>query len=811
MKILYCNKYNFRFSGTENYLFDTIDLMRARGHQAALFSMRDSRGEPTPYDQHFASPVDFKLGGFAARAQRVGRAIYSIHTRQQIRKMIEDFRPDVAHLRNIYHHLSTSILWELKAQNVPVIYHLNDMKLVCPTYNMVGASGQTCERCKGGGFWNVVAEGCYAGGRGAATVLAFEAYLHRWLKTYEKCVDLFLAPSEFVKQKLIENGWDGTQIQVLPHFQQLPAEVSPHPGPDAPVLYFGRLSPEKGVSDLVSAMAMFPKLRLLIAGDGPLRAALEKSVSDRGLGNVTFVGHIHGVDLHKLIAGSQFTIFPSHAYETLGKSILESYAQARTVVASDLGSRRELVEERKTGLLYQVGNITQLSDAIRLLCERPELTRVMGEAGREFVRQRHSPEQHLLALTEIYERLANARAGEQQIRSNTSAAVGVRPSSPSSHLRIAYIGGRGVIGKYSGIETYYEETGKRLARRGHQVTVYCRRHFTPAGRNHNGMRIVRLPTIRSKHLETLVHTLLSTIHACFSGHDVVHYQALGPSLFSFVPRLFGKKTIVTVQGLDWQRKKWSWFARSVLKKSEWSASRMPNQTVLVSNTLQERFQSKYRRQYVYIPNGTELRERKLGPHLEQLGLTSDRYILFLGRFSPEKNCDLLIDAFEQIQTPMKLVLAGGSAYPDEYTARLRSRENDRVKILQWLSGDALHEVLTNAALFVLPSDLEGLSLSLLEAMGAGICVLASDNPENREAIADCGFTFKGGDVDDLARMLGVLCDSPELREEYGQKGRLRVKAHYLWEEVVSKIEATYDELFTGPKSSRNQAAAGKSA
>jgi len=292
---------------------------------------------------------------------------------------------------------------------------------------------------------------------------------------------------------------------------------------------------------------------------------------------------------------------------------------------------------------------------------------------------------------------------------------------------------------------------------------------------------------------------------------VVHYHALGPSLFSFVPRLFGKKTIVTVQGLDWQRKKWSWFARSVLKKGEWSASRMPNQTVLVSNTLQKRFQSKYGRQYVYIPNGAELRERKLGPHLEQLGLTSKQYVLFLGRFSPEKNCDLLINAFEQIHSPMKLVLAGGSAYPDEYTARLQSRENDTVKILQWLSGDALYEVLTNAALFVLPSDLEGLSLSLLEAMGAGICVLASDNPENREAIADCGFTFKGGDVDDLARMLGVLCDSPELREEYGQKGRLRVKAHYLWEEVVSKIEAAYNELFTGPKAPRNHAAAVKSA
>lgn len=270
------------------------------------------------------------------------------------------------------------------------------------------------------------------------------------------------------------------------------------------------------------------------------------------------------------------------------------------------------------------------------------------------------------------------------------------------------------------------------------------------------MRIVRLPTIRSKHLETLVHTFLSTVHACFSNCDVVHYHTLGPALFAYLPRLFGKKTMVTVQGLDWQRKKWNWFARSVLKLGEWASVRLPNRTLVVSRALQEHYLSQHSKETVYTPNGTQIRRRFRGPYLEKLGLVAGQYLLYLGRFSPEKNCDLLIDAFEKTDTPMTLVLAGGSSHTDGYASRLRRHASDRIKFLDWLSGDAFEEILTNAALFVLPSDLEGLSLALLDAMSAGVCVLASDVPENREVIEDTGFVFKAGDAADLQRMLSLL-------------------------------------------------------
>jgi len=189
-----------------------------------------------------------------------------------------------------------------------------------------------------------------------------------------------------------------------------------------------------------------------------------------------------------------------------------------------------------------------------------------------------------------------------------------------------------------------------------------------------------------------------------------------------------------------------------------------------------------------------LRQRRAGGRLREWGLESGSYILFLGRFSPEKNCDLLIQAYEQMDTPVKLVLAGGSSHSDAYVKRLRQHQSDRVRVLDWVSGEALDELLTNAMLFVLPSDMEGLSLALLDAMGAGVCVLASDVPENCEVVEDAGFTFRHGDRIDLERMLRLLISEPEIRTAAAAKARERVWEHYLWGRVAREIESHYLEL-----------------
>ncbi|MGC1372785.1 MAG: glycosyltransferase family 4 protein [Candidatus Sulfotelmatobacter sp.] len=854
MRILFCNKYNYPFSGTEVYIFEAMELLRSRGHETALFSMADERGRPTPYDRHFVPHIDFKQprrwsdnGWFGKnwfdQIRTAASATYSREARRRIRAMIADFRPDVAHVRNIYHHLSPSILWELKAQKVPILYHLNDFKVLCPNYNLV-SRGEACERCKGGRFWQVLREKCYPGS-GPRAILMAEAYMHKWLGTYRECVDCFLAPSQFVRDKFVEHGWDAARFEVLPHFQRLEPAAN-LPDDNAPLLYFGRLSPEKGVDDLLHAMRRLPQLRLTIAGDGSERDRLWQLAAQMELRNVEFTGNLSGAELDQAISGSRFTVLPSHAYETLGKTILESYARGRAVIATDWGSRRELVHEGTTGLLYRMANIDELVEAIQFLSSRPELARNMGLAGRELVRERYSPETHYEGLVAVYERVIDSkkRSAEASRRHGThamelppkkkaasvyvgsfdfiplqllvhsaKARVAVREAPeflPSAvrknRLRIAFIGGRGVGSKYSGIETYYEEVGRRLADAGHQVTAYCRTYFTPPGSKQKGVQTVRLPTVRTKHLETLLHTFFSTLHVLASRCDIVHYQALGPALFSFIPRLAGKKTVVTVQGLDWQRKKWGRLASFVLQLGERAAATLPDHTIVVSRTLQKHFKDRHMAETSYVPNGGVMRRWREPEKILEWGLEPWGYILLLGRFSPEKGCQLLIDAYgklesksesdleSRLESKVQLVMAGASSYCDEYSRRLREQADERIKILDWVSGEDLDELLTNAMIFVLPSDIEGLSLALLDAMGAGVCVLASDIPENREAVEDAGFTFRRGDAADLADRLRFLIANPAVRQAAGEAAKRRVREHYQWSNVAAETERVYFEM-----------------
>jgi glycosyltransferase involved in cell wall biosynthesis len=257
--------------------------------------------------------------------------------------------------------------------------------------------------------------------------------------------------------------------------------------------------------------------------------------------------------------------------------------------------------------------------------------------------------------------------------------------------------------------------------------------------------------------------------------------------------------VVTVQGLDWQRKKWGRVARTVLATGEWAAGRFPNRTMVVSRALQRHYQLKYGWRTAYVPNGTVLRSGAGTDTLRDRGLTPDGYTLYLGRLSPEKNCDLLVRAYSQVATDMPLVLAGGSSYSDEYMRELHKYESDRIRFLGWTSGTALEELLTHATLFVLPSDLEGMSLALLDAMGAGVCVLTSDIPENCEAVEGTGFTFRAGDESDLQRMLEMLLAQPGLRQKMGRAAQRRAEQRYLWQSVAEQVAVIYSELVDGPK------------
>ena len=216
--------------------------------------------------------------------------------------------------------------------------------------------------------------------------------------------------------------------------------------------------------------------------------------------------------------------------------------------------------------------------------------------------------------------------------------------------------------------------------------------------------------------------------------------------------------------------------------------------MVVSQTLRKYYDNRYGRESLCIPNGTHLRERRTPSHLSDWGLAPDDYILFLGRFSPEKNCHMLIDAYKRLDTSVKLVFAGGSSYTDAYVDQLRRHASDRIRFLPWVGGDELEELLTNAMLFALPSDMEGLSLALLDAMGAGVCVVTSDIPENRELVDGAGFTFRRGDVEDLERVLQMLVGDSAARRSAAAAAKQRIRDHYLWSDIACRIEAAYLKL-----------------
>lgn len=370
-----------------------------------------------------------------------------------------------------------------------------------------------------------------------------------------------------------------------------------------------------------------------------------------------------------------------------------------------------------------------------------------------------------------------------------------------SALRIGFIGARGIGASYSGIETYYEEVGSRLASFGHEVTVYCRPHFTPRDCDRRGMRVVFRPCLRSKHGETVSHTLLSTADAMRERFDIVQFHALGPALFAGLPRLRGIRTVASIRGLDWQREKWGRVARTFLRFCEHMSYRLPTAVSVVSRTLERHYAEAHGARVRYIPNGVTLQPTPPPGEIRALGLEPRRFVLFMGRISPEKGVETLIDAFLRLRCQpgtIKLVIAGGSSYTEGYMEWLRGRAPENVVFPGRVGGRLRAELYGHAAAFVLPSTIEGLSVALLEAMSFGACVVTSDIPENREVVEGVGLTVPCGRPDALAEALERVLRDPESAAAMGRRARARVEAEYTWDAVARATEAFYFELLDRP-------------
>ncbi len=369
-------------------------------------------------------------------------------------------------------------------------------------------------------------------------------------------------------------------------------------------------------------------------------------------------------------------------------------------------------------------------------------------------------------------------------------------------MRIAMMGSRGIPARYGGSETAIEEIGERLVGRGHGVVVYCRRHNSLSGeRRHRGLERVVLPSINTKNLDTPSHTLLSVLHAIvFRKADVYHFHGMGNGLFLPLVRLARKRSVVTIDGPDWERPKWGRLARLALKLSAWLCVKFADALIIDNFSAQDYFDEHFGTRGVYIPYGAHLESAARTDALTSLGLEPRRYVIFVGRLIPDKGCHTLVEAWKRVRSDMKLVLVGDNPYFQDYIRELKANADERVLFPGYVFGEPYRQLVSHAYLYAHPLFVDGTSPSLLQAMGFGNCIVLSDIREAMDVAGDVGYSFRVGDASDLARVLQTLLDDPQLVAAARERSRRKVTEHYNWDLVTDQHEALYRQVLGGTPS-----------
>ena len=369
-------------------------------------------------------------------------------------------------------------------------------------------------------------------------------------------------------------------------------------------------------------------------------------------------------------------------------------------------------------------------------------------------------------------------------------------------LRIAVFGQKR-LSREGGVEIVVKELCTRMARQGYQVTCYNRSGHHVSGAeyddidntNYEGIRQKSVPTIEKKGLAAVSASAFAALYSAFGKYDVVHIHAEGPAFFSWLPKMLGKRVVVTIHGVDWQREKWqSGFGSKFIRQGEKNAVKYADEIIVLSKGVQDYFKETYDRETHFIPNGVnrpQIREANL--ITEKFGLKRDSYILFLGRLVPEKGIRYLVEAFKNVKTDKKLVIAGGSSDTDSFMAELKelAKNDNRILFTGFVQGAMLDELYSNAYIYTLPSDLEGMPLSLLEAMSYGNCCLVSDIPECAEVVEDKALIFQKSNVEDLQEKLQDACDHPEMVMKMKNQATDFICAKYNWDEVTKETMRLY--------------------
>ncbi len=373
-------------------------------------------------------------------------------------------------------------------------------------------------------------------------------------------------------------------------------------------------------------------------------------------------------------------------------------------------------------------------------------------------------------------------------------------------MKIAFIGQKGIPAISGGVEKHVEKISTRLAASGHDVSVYVRSHYTsPQMTEFEGVRLIHVPSINTKHLDAISHTFFATMHALFHHYDVIHYHSIGPSILAVIPRFLkpGTHVIATFHSRDYFHKKWNVIARLFLHFAEWAICTIPEKTIVISEMLAQYAKETYGKNFTMIPNGAEVDYESDTTPLNQWGIRPKRYVLSVSRLVEHKGIHYLIKAFRELEQKnklpnnFKLVIVGTHANTPEYEQYLRvmSEGHPNILFLGEQGGKNLAALFSHAAIFVQPSEDEGLSLALLEAMGYGVMPIVSDIPANTEAIRhDAGVMFESKNVEDLKKQLAYYVNRPEEADMIGRIAKARIVQYYSWDAIAEKTLGVYVDL-----------------
>lgn len=402
MQVLLANKFLFEKGGAEKSLFETARLLEAHGHQTRFFAMQHARNRPCADARHFVSEVDYEDSSLRMRLKAGARMLYSLEAARKLGGLLDEARIDIAHLNNIYHQLSPSILRTLHRRGVPMVMSLRDYKVVCGSYQML-AQGRPCEACRGGRHLQASLKRCVKDSLAASVLTTLEMTLHHRILGLYGLVDLFISPSAFLKDKVREMGFPGEVVH-LPNFVGGLAEVAPQYGSArARLVYSGRLGREKGLATLMRAVKGLP-LRLEIIGEGPMREPLEALARQESIANVEFTGYLSGAPLQDHVRAATAVVVPSQWYENNPRSVIEAFALGKPVIGARIGGIPELVRHGDTGLTFTPGDVQALRGCIDELLAHPARAADMGRRGRHLVETELSPERHYAGLMQVYER-----------------------------------------------------------------------------------------------------------------------------------------------------------------------------------------------------------------------------------------------------------------------------------------------------------------------------------------------------------------------------------------------------------------------